>query len=476
MVFQFIFERYLLRLGICYGVTLVKNKLKYGFVLSALVVACAANAQTYVKPSSPLGGAVAAALSASLATRGFSAFDPRVVSTVAGVSARAVAVAGNLGAGARWLGVLAASQVPYALTAGAIALVGYGVYQGIVWYLDSSGKVVTSSAPLAVVQTGTQLGAGCFYVMGGAGFCAGTPEEALTQYVLASSVYVDLTAINLVADAVGSTAYVNGRRYTASYSGHRSGDTVNVWPSISSLYVYNGTATASCPAGQGAQSGYCGPSNIDKYVPPTTTSSAQTAQAAFDALPANAKAAPMSPELVAALANRLWRDASVQAGYVGVPYSALQSVSVADASAQLNSHASDWPLTSELNSAFPTTGQPIALPTKNDNAISSPTTSTAPAISVDFGIDPGIAAPILEATPTGLFSPIQSLLTPWTNWAVPTHSASCPTWSGSPSISGVVFPITIEKHCSFVEQYRTLIYSASIACFVILAAFLILSA
>jgi beta-mannanase len=98
------------------------------------------------------------------------------------------------------------------------------------------------------------------------------------------------------------------------------------------------------------------------------------------------------------------------------------------------------------------------------------------ATKVDLGPDPGIPAPTLETPPDDLFKPIKDLLQPWLSWQVPAHSATCPTWQAAPSISGHVFNIDLSYHCTFAEQYRSAITAAAIACWVVIAALIILSA
>jgi hypothetical protein len=420
----------------------------------------------YTPPPNKLGGAVAAGIVQTLVRRGFAANDPRIFQTVASVGARVAPLAAAAGGGSNWIAMLARLN-PW-FTGGVL------VYQGVKWYFDQSGNVVSKVDGQTVSSLGVTNGQACFYTLsGGSGACASTPEEAILQYVLANTVYTDLTTITLTPDAVGTTAYVNGRRYIGSIAGHRAGDAVTIWPSIPTYPVYTGIATATCPAGEAALAGQCVPSKVDKYLPSTTVSPTQTMQTSYNNLPQIQKDAALKPDLAAEIANRLWRDAALQPGYSGVPFSANDPVVGNDFVPYQTDHAQDWPVTSTINAVVPTTGvSPIAPPESNPNQVSAPTTAT----KVDLGADPGVASPTLENTPTDLFKPIKDLLQPWLSWTVPSHSAQCPTWHAAPVISGHVFTIDVSQHCPLAEQYRSLIMAASLAAWIAVAAFIVLSA
>jgi hypothetical protein len=87
-----------------------------------------------------------------------------------------------------------------------------------------------------------------------------------------------------------------------------------------------------------------------------------------------------------------------------------------------------------------------------------------------------VSAPTLDEPPSDLFKPIKDLLHPWMSWQVPAHAGQCPTWQAAPSIAGHVFNIDLSSHCELAEQYRHTIHAAAMACWVVIAAFIILSA
>jgi hypothetical protein len=418
----------------------------------------------YTPPANRVGGAIASGITQTLVRRGFAANDPRVVQTIQSIGARVVPLATAAGAGANWIGI-ASRLSPW-------LLLGVTVYQGIKWYYDANGNVVTKTSSGVPSSGGVQVGQPCYYVTGG-GACASTPEEAVLEFVLRTTVYVDLTSIVLTPDAANSPAYANGRRYTAAISGHRNGDPNTIWPNASPYYVYLGTASISCPIGQGELVGSCVPTRLDRYNPTTQSSGSQTQQAAYNALPQAAKDYALNREVAAEYANRLWRDAATQPDYRGVPWNASDPVTAPDFAPHQTEHPADWPLTSEINQTVPTTGpSPITSPETNPNQVNPPSTAT----TINLGPDPGIAAPTLEQTPDNIFKPIADLMQPWLSWQVPAHSTQCPTWQAAPSISGRTFAINISSHCTFVDQYRSLILAAAVACWIVIATFIVLSA
>jgi hypothetical protein len=433
---------------------------------SVLFPSGVANAQAvaYTAPASKLGGAIATGITQTLIRRGFAANDPRILSTITAVGVRVLPLASAAGSGATWLTL--ASRLSLWLTAGVL------VYSGIRWYFDLNGNVVTKTDAQSVTSPGTMQGAACYWIMGASNQCFGTPQEAFVYYETTSTVYTDFVSITLNPEASNTTAYANGMRYSASGVGHRSDSSQTSTYTSSTAYVYIGTASMNCPAGQGIVSGACVDSRLSKYNPQTTSSSAQTYQQAYNALPQAAQTAQMMPDLVAEQANRYWKDAASQPDYNGVPFDVSNPVTGIDLAPHQQAHPSDWPVTSELVSTVPTSPTPIKSPYSDPNQVTAPSTAT----KIDLGPDPGTPAPTLDAPPTDIFKPIKDGLQPWLSWQVPAHSSQSPTWSASPSIAGHVFNIDLSYHCTFAEQYRSAITAAMLACWIVIAAFIILSA
>jgi hypothetical protein len=389
--------------------------------------------------------------------------DPRIFQTIQAVGARVIPLATAGGAGSNWISLMGRLS-PWVVG-------GVLVYQGVTWYFNNDGTVTTQNTPASFNSNGITLGQACLFVIGGS-FCSTSPEEAITTFILSTSDYTKLTAINLTPEPTNTTGYANGRRFSATISGYRNNIETTVWPRIGVLHLNVGTSGATCSAGFVSNGPNCVPSQLSKFTPQASSASPQTPQAAFNSLPQNIKDHELSPDLAAEVANRIWRDAAARPDYNGVPFSTQNPVVRNDFDQHKSSNPADWPKTNDLNLPVPTTQTPIVSPVQNPNQVVGPSTST----KIDFGPDPGIQAPNLDETPTDLFSPIKSLLNPWLDFEVPAHSSECPTWQVSPSIAGQVFYIDVSYHCTLVENNRHLILIASLVAWAALAAFIILSA
>jgi hypothetical protein len=431
-----------------------------------IFLAIDANAQAlpntvFTAPAYKTGAAVAEGITQTLIRRGFAANDPRILQTISAIGTRTAATVAAAGTGATMLATVARLS-PY-VTAGIL------IYQGVTWYLDSqTGKVTLQPAGTTnqpIYSNGIQAGQLAWTIQGG---FWGSPQEA-AAYMFSNTIaqYPNAVYSNV------SVTFVNSTNANVSYHA--------VIPSVvTGDYVKQATATnwtgITCPAGSGYVTG-TGCTSAGLTNPNTGLSGSQvqsfTMPDAYTALSPAAKAAPLSPDLAAETANRLWRDAAAQPGYQGVPWSSASPTTAPDFAPYAQTQPTSWPTTSDWGSTSAPTTNPIASPYSNPNA-----TPSAPsgATKIDLGIDPGIPTPTLEDTPTDLFKPISDLLKPWTTWQVPVHAGVCPTWQASPSIAGYVFNIDLSYHCNFFEQYRSVITAAAVACWLIIAAFIILSA
>lgn len=416
-------------------------------------------------PVSKVGAAYSQGIQQSLSNRGFTSTDPRVVQTINSVSKRTATLGAAAGAGATWLST-AGSLLPV-VTAGVL------VYEGVNWYFDNLTSKTYLQMPGSqsngpVFSNGISSGKVCWTAWSG---CFGSPEEALS-YGFSST---QATYPN-ASYGVPSLTQDSPTQYTAQYN-----------YKIPEIYINNGSATKiisgstwtgiSCGAGYGVDTSKgagCISAGLSKSPWANAPIQSYTPQQAYDMLPQNAKDAPLSSELASELLNRLWKEASKQPDYSGVPWSAQRPVAPEDFQPYKNSESSAWPKTSDLVGTPTTPQNPIATPFPNANQISTPTSTTG--TSSNLGVDPGVGLPTLESPPTNLFKPISDLFQPWMSWQVPNHSAVCPTWQATPSISGHFFSIDLSYHCTFAEQYRTLIYAAALAGWMVIAVFIILSA
>jgi hypothetical protein len=433
---------------------------------SMFVPASVASSQSlpaYVPPTNKIGGGIASGIAQTLIRRGFAANDPRIYTTIRAVGARVAPLAAAAGSGATWLTVLSRLNL---WAAGAVLL-----YQGITWYFDSNGKVVTKIDGEPIESFGVAQGGVCYFATGASFSCFGTPQEAFIWYQITNTVYNKFLSVSLTAEPNGTPAYNNGVRYSAKGTATRA-DNPSIIYTTQSLLIYVGTASMSCPGGQGIVNGACATSHLDKYTAAGSTSAPQTYQVAYDALPQEAKDARISPELLAEEANRHWIDAASQPGYDGVPFDVSKPVTNADLIPHRDAHPNDWPRTSDLVGVIPTSPVPIQPTNPNPDQVNPPSS----AVKVDLGPDPGIKEPTLEQTPTDIFKPVADLLKPWTDWTMPTHTQQCPTWQAAPSIAGHSFSLDLSYHCTLADQYRAVITAAALLLWTLIAAFIVLSA
>lgn len=425
-----------------------------------------ANAQAlpntvFTAPAYKTGAAVAEGITQTLIRRGFAANDPRIFQTISAVGTRTAATVAAAGTGASMLATVARLS-PY-VTAGIL------IYQGVNWYFDVTGKVTTQPVGTVIqpiYSNGLQTGQLAWTVQGG---YWGSPQEAMS--------YVFSQTINTYPSAVYSnvvTTFVNSTNANISYNYNIPTIGSGSATKTATASIWNGTV--NCPAGSGFVSGTsCTGAGLEKAGTGLGTAPVQsyTLQQAYNNLPSAALSSSLSPDLAAETANRLWRDAAAQPGYQGVPWSSASPTTAPDFAPYAQTQPTSWPTTSDWGSTPVPTANPITPPNSNPNA--SPTAPSG-STKLDLGTDPGTPTPTLEDVPTDLFKPISDLLKPWTTWQVPAHAGVCPTWQAAPSIAGHVFSIDLSYHCTFAEQYRSAITAAAIACWLVIAAFIILSA
>lgn len=418
----------------------------------------------YIPPVNKVGGAVAEGIAQTLIRRGFAANDPRILQTVNAVGARVVPLATAAGAGATWASTIARLS-PW-VTAGVF------VYQGVTWWFDSQGKAYLappgSTSGLPLYSNGVFAGSKVYSQSNNPSFLAGSVEEAYSKMVSNSIAQnadakfgvptikqTDSTTWSVQYNYSIPSLYLNNMSYTATTTSS----------------IYNGPLT--CAAGSGVQNGECVGAGLSASPFANAPVVGYDIPTAYNNLPSPAKASNLSPELAAEITNRLWKDAASQPEYPGVPWSATSPVTAPDLAPYQTAHPGDWPKTLDIATPVPVTGpNAVTLPDSNPNQTTSPTTAT----KVDLGADPGTPSPTLEDVPTDLFKPISDLMRPWLTWTVPAHDEQCPKWQASPSISGHVFAIDFSYHCTFAEQYRAAISGAAMACWVLIAAFIVLSA
>lgn len=208
-------------------------------------------------------------------------------------------------------------------------------------------------------------------------------------------------------------------------------------------------------------------------------------------------AKPADPETIAKLADGLWQKAAAQPGYNGLPYSVTDPVTAADAKAVQAANPASWPKNSDLVSPVaPAAGKPVVVnpafdpaanPNTGDNTNTSPSSglqnvnvmntpnvNIANKVQIEWGTDPAVASPSLEAIPTGqaILSPVLKLMPTLRNFVVPSHTSECP----KPTFNIFNKSIVMDSHCTLLDGVRSTLYAVMAFVWLMLAALIVLRA
>jgi hypothetical protein len=409
-----------------------------------------------------VGASVGQAVNATLVRRGFLSTDPRVLQTLTSMGVRTAAT----GTGVTWAAA-AGRLVPWVTT-------GVAVYSGVKWWFDIQGKAYlappgsTTTAP--VFSSGVKPGGQVYYLSNQANVLAGSLQEAyayMTSNMRAQ--YPDASyGVPTITQTTPTTWSVQYNYSIPSmYLNNKSGSVTGY------VQTFNGTVTCASGTVFISGTGKCADAGMNSSPYAGAPIVGYDLETAYQNLPQSAKDALMSPELLAELSNRFWKDASSQPDYKGLPFDANNPITPNDATTAQNSNPQVWPHTSDIIKPVPVAASD-AIPNVQPNP--NQTNPGAGGTVVDLGPDPGNPAPTLEQTPTNIFKPISDSLQPFVSWTPPSHNGVCPTWSAAPSIAGHVFNIDLSSHCAIAEQYRSTIFAAALACWIVIAIFIILSA
>lgn len=414
-----------------------------------------------------MGQATGGLIAQKVAQRGFAANDPRIAATVSGVGAALTGIASGVAVGATWPAILAAAGVS-AVVSGVMPLL---VEKTINWLWGTGDQAqVSGSDMVATVPSTPIFGSTC------------TNACALTYMSPGESRYFQTPTAGVISLLM--VKFIQGVSW--SYTGmlDMSGNTINTAPAGGDYWKSQMVQTSGYTKVDGtvipAPSG--GAYVLFTHFPPTgvpevatyVSTMKSTSQVIAD-LPQSAVSAHMSDASLAAAVNTLWRAASLQPAYPGVPWDATNPVTPTDVAAWKAANPSLTPTLSDYIA-------PAVDPTSHSVQVPLPTSNTNPNVSnpgiggtkVDLGADPGIPAPNLEATPTGtqIFQPIKDGVSGWSNFTVPVHSATCPTssfsWWGRTH--------SFDAHCTLIDSNQSTIHSAMMALWVLVALFIVLGA
>lgn len=441
------------------------------FALLFTPVFASAAAYSPVKVSNAVSGVI----QQKMVSRGFAANDPRFAATVAGssnvITAAAAASATVIVAGA----ITAPAWATAAIAAGVGVLVGYAVnlaIDGITSWLfgEDSSQVDVVTAEGSSSGIGALVAGGPYWATS---YAYATSPEAAVYASFADGV----TVSNVSCPASGGTP--NGSQITCTAVGNAPW---LPWPD----YVFEDQRVVYWESG----SPYSSSSGVYKNgvgqypAPPSESGSGKTGvlpiQSAVDQISETEKAKELNPDIVAALANRAWQQASQAPGYDGLPYQYSDPITASEAAAWRSANSSSWPSVGDFVSPFPSgsagtspSSPPFSLPAPG-NAVTPTNPSTEP--QINLGADPGIGAPNLEATPTGaqILEPLTRLFPDLRNFQVPSHQAECPRPIFDLAVIGK--QVQMDAHCTISEDVRGPLYNASLLAWVLAALFIVLSA
>lgn len=420
------------------------------FVVFLCVWLSIGQAQAQAQPAGRIGAEIAAVIKSKIAKRGFAANDPRFNAAVGAVGGAVVQIAATVvvaGTAPAWGSVLATAVV-----AGAV---GYGLDALVGWVFNKDGTA-TWTPPAAPVNPNPG-GTGTNYMKGPSGV-------SYSWYALDSN--------------NGSMDWCN-----ANWTGGS-----NTWYTVLSSSGYNcylAYTAASGMQGQpnpppqqmGGQISWGTPTDgTPIYTPPATNPQPVTKPVA-DALASLSdaeKAKPLEPKVIADIADKAWQQAAAQPGYSGVPYSMSDPVTAGDVVAARAENPSMQPSTvGDLAQPMSTTN-PLGESASPAGSVGTGTNPAANQPLQNLGVDPGIGAPSLEATPTGaqIVGPLANLMPDLRNFQVPAHTASCPR----PTFDLFGKQIVMDSQCTLFEGVRGELYNAMLVTFLIIALFIILSA
>jgi hypothetical protein len=370
--------------------------------------------------------AVGALVAAKAGQRGFAANDPRMGVTMQSIGS---SMAGGVAASAvvTAAGVTAPAWITVAATIGLGALFTAGISLAVdkikAWWFNSDGSVnvQTGDAPVGQVDYGWPV----------------QPADASQ-------------AANCTQTSIMNWCDPNGTSFPGCLPPGAQNPTNFCRPGYNSV-----TSTTFEDAMNRA--GY-----VYKTLATTPPTQTQTASDAVAALTDDQKAAPLNPQVLAAVADQAWETAAQQPGYTGLPYSSDSPITAADASAYQSSNPAAYPTVGDAVAPVSTpAGQPAAAPWTPavPGAATQPATGTGTGTNtntdskpIDWGV---FTPPALEATPSigSILDPLFNLWPTWSSFSFPAHQSQCPT----PSFTlpgGVLNGYTIHftQMCDFLEE------------------------
>ncbi|MFM9435744.1 hypothetical protein ACFDR9_002814 [Janthinobacterium sp. CG_23.3] len=456
--------------------------------LLAFSLCLRADAQALPAFSGLVNKAIGSTVQKTAVRRGFAVNDPRMLTTFTGMAGTVAIVAADVAIAAA-TAATAPVWMTVAAAVGAVAIVGgisFGVYKVFFDEPDSSAKFVVKgpavsysgpvgeqpSGPYTHVEPGSLVFDQAQHVVNSTN--PRIPNGALNF----GGITVFGDDPNVMMQTAASAWVAIGGGMGATFQGCDPETPIDAY----------GVSTVTCHALRIGSGGNVQPQSEWPHVENTFQmySNPVLAPATFKgtvgeivpSLSSAELAKPASTSAVSALANALWQAAAAKPGYAGIPYSVTDPVTDADAEAAKVADPAAWPRNADLVSPVaPAAGQPVVInplsvtdpsPTPTDpssvpggasnvNVVNTPTVNVANQVKVDWGADPRVMSPSLEATPSALsiLSPLFDLMPTLRNFVVPNHSSVCP----KPNLSLFNQTLTMDSHCTVLDGIKPTLFA-----------------
>ena len=226
----------------------------------------------------------------------------------------------------------------------------------------------------------------------------------------------------------------------------------------------------SCPAGYYLDGAICIPLSEISISPPIRMS---IPDAVAD-IPQEELEKPLNPQIIAELMNQLWRQAALQPGYQGLPYSPSNAVTPQEVESidnRLKPNVNDFVRPLER----PGVDTPINVnPSTQTSSGGGNVTTPGSGEQINLGDDPNIGAPTLEQTPTAsmIIEPLQSLFPDFKSYNASIPSGTCPR----PSFEAFGHSYVVSSHCDLLDENAGTIQAAMLVAFGILSLLIVLRA
>ncbi|WP_369326620.1 hypothetical protein AB6N01_01185 [Alcaligenes nematophilus] len=175
----------------------------------------------------------------------------------------------------------------------------------------------------------------------------------------------------------------------------------------------------------------------------------------------------LNPRIISELTDLLWRDASMQPDYDGVPYPGWNTFDQWELQQWLNQNPDLWPSVNDFVQPLP---EPSVAPEYWQVPKIPPETPPV----LDLGPDPGIPQPRLETVPTAamIVNPLINLFPDLKTYEIDMSSGECPR----PNFDAFGMTYSVYFHCDLFEQNRSLFSAVMLATFSLSSLFIVLRA